>query len=108
MTEHVYQEMENSMIEVICPTSVRISGERNPDYGHTLVFENDFAALQKHIPDSPDNTDPLFQVQAERGEAHVVCFSPDHSKSLPELALSNHKGNFLIPFEAIFVLSGKK
>ena len=73
----------------LCPGNVRISGERNPDYGHTLVFENDFAALQKHIPDSPDNTDPLFQVQAERGEAHVVCFSPDHSKSLPELALAD-------------------
>jgi len=72
----------------LCPGNVRISGDTNPNYPTTFVFENDFAALQKQIPDSPEMTDPLFQAKAERGEAHVVCFSPDHSKSLPELTLS--------------------
>jgi len=72
----------------LCPGNVRISGDTNPDYPTTLVFENDFAALQKQIPASPAMTDPLFQVQSERGEAHVICFSPDHSKSLPELTLA--------------------
>jgi UDPglucose--hexose-1-phosphate uridylyltransferase len=49
------------------------------------VFENDFAALQKGTPEHTDHSNPLFAHQAERGEAHVICFSPDHSKTLPEL-----------------------
>lgn len=70
----------------LCPGNTRVSGEVNPQYNHTFVFENDFAALQKDIPMNEPSSDPLFQLQAERGEAHVICFSPDHSKTLPELS----------------------
>jgi UDPglucose--hexose-1-phosphate uridylyltransferase len=72
----------------LCAGNKRISGHINPDYRGTFVFENDFAALQKDIPDSPPSDNSLFQLKAERGEAHVICFSPDHSKTLPELPLS--------------------
>jgi len=71
----------------LCPGNERISGDINPEYTGTFVFENDFAALQKQIPNSPDSDDPLFQCKSEKGEAHVICFSPDHSKSLPELSI---------------------
>jgi UDPglucose--hexose-1-phosphate uridylyltransferase len=69
----------------LCAGNTRISGAKNPDYTQTFVFENDFAALQKSTPEHVDQSNPLFAQQAERGEAHVICFSPDHSKTLPEL-----------------------
>lgn len=71
----------------LCPGNTRISGATNPDYSTTFVFENDFAALQKETPPAQQD-DPLFRYQSEQGEAHVICFSPDHSKTLPELPIS--------------------
>ncbi len=68
----------------LCPGNVRTSGERNPDYNGTFVFQNDFAAL---LPDTPAPADdPLFPAQGASGEARVICFSPDHSRTLPELS----------------------
>ncbi|HDY8051019.1 TPA: UDP-glucose--hexose-1-phosphate uridylyltransferase [Vibrio vulnificus] len=71
----------------LCPTNTRISGDVNPDYQGTFVFKNDFAALTEHTPDSPVSDDPLFQLHSAKGESRVICFSPDHSRTLPELAL---------------------
>ena len=68
----------------LCPGNKRVTGEHNPHYAETYVFQNDFAALSTDSPCYEQN-DPLFQIQSERGESRVVCFSPDHSKTLPEL-----------------------
>ena len=68
----------------LCPGNKRVTGEVNPDYAGTHVFANDFAALQFDSP-SPENGDPLFRADGARGEARVICFSPDHAKTLPEL-----------------------
>jgi UDPglucose--hexose-1-phosphate uridylyltransferase len=70
----------------LCPGNSRITGEANPDYSGTYVFQNDFAAL---LPDSPAPTDhePLFRAERACGESRVICFSPDHAKTLPELGL---------------------
>lgn len=70
---------------LLCPTNTRISGEVNPDYQQTFVFNNDFAALMTDTPDAPKSENKLFQVQSVRGLSRVICFSPDHSKTLPEL-----------------------
>jgi UDPglucose--hexose-1-phosphate uridylyltransferase len=53
------------------------------------VFGNDFAALQADTPDPESHmgVDTLFGLSAARGECRVICFSPDHSRSLPELDL---------------------
>lgn len=40
-------------------------------------------------PEAPDNDNPLFKAQSARGLSRVICFSPDHSKTLPELPLAN-------------------
>ena len=71
----------------LCAGNLRVTGERNPDYRGTYVFTNDFAALTADAPDAPATTDPLFQTSSARGTSRVICFSPDHSKSLPELPL---------------------
>ncbi|MBE2895625.1 UDP-glucose--hexose-1-phosphate uridylyltransferase [Pasteurellaceae bacterium HPA106] len=76
----------------LCPGNTRISGEKNPDYQGTYVFQNDFAALMTNSPDAPKSDNPLFQVQGVRGLSRVICFSPDHSKTLPELDLKAIRG----------------
>jgi UDPglucose--hexose-1-phosphate uridylyltransferase len=71
----------------LCPGNVRITGERNPHYDIPFVFQNDFAALMPDTP-APVSDDPLFQSGVAQGESRVICFSPDHSKTLPQLSLT--------------------
>ncbi len=73
----------------LCPNNTRVSGETNPDYKGTYVFANDFAALMPDTPDAPQSDNPLFKMQGARGLSRVICFSPDHSKTLPELPVAN-------------------
>jgi UDPglucose--hexose-1-phosphate uridylyltransferase len=72
----------------LCAGNKRVTGETNPDYRGTFVFTNDFAALMQETPAAPANTDALFMVMDARGTSRVICFSPDHSKTLPELSLA--------------------
>ena len=72
----------------LCPRNRRINGEVNPDYHAPFVFTNDFSALLPDTPSSAECEDELFQLESARGISRVICFSPDHSKTLPELSLS--------------------
>ncbi|MGB0385486.1 MAG: UDP-glucose--hexose-1-phosphate uridylyltransferase [Ardenticatenaceae bacterium] len=91
----------------LCAGNTRASGVRNPDYSSTYVFGNDFAAL---LPDTPaweqpspstigpdseavatsrpdQGADhPLLRAKSEQGTARVMCFSPRHDLTLPEMA----------------------
>lgn len=75
----------------LCAGNTRINGEHNPAYTGTFVFDNDFAALMADVPAPDDGTgntatdQALFQASPARGTSRVICFSPDHSRSLPEL-----------------------
>lgn len=72
----------------LCPGNRRAGGAQNPEYKTTFVFDNDFAALLPEVPEVPtvaDAGDPLFQIHAESGVSRVICFSRDHSKTLPLL-----------------------
>ena len=68
----------------LCPTNTRVNGEVNPDYKGTFVFQNDFAALKQDTEQASEKKG-LFQFETEQGCSRVICFSPDHSKTLPEL-----------------------
>jgi UDPglucose--hexose-1-phosphate uridylyltransferase len=70
----------------LCSGNARVNGVINDHYTGTYVFNNDFAALQ---PDTPAvaSDDPLFRMSTEQGESRVICFSPDHSKTLPQLSV---------------------
>jgi UDPglucose--hexose-1-phosphate uridylyltransferase len=72
----------------LCPGNTRVTGDQNPDYHSTYVFTNDFAALMSDTPQAPESDDPLMRCQSARGTSRVICFSPDHSKTLPELTLA--------------------
>ena len=76
----------------LCPGNKRITGDINPGYAGTFVFTNDFAALTVDAPDAPVTDNPLFQIGSARGTSRVICFSPDHSKSLPELSPAEIRG----------------
>lgn len=73
----------------LCPGNERAGGERNPEYTSTFVFTNDFAALLPDTPPSPDNSHPLLQLESEQGTARVICFSPRHDLTLPEMAVED-------------------
>ncbi|ABR75248.1 galactose-1-phosphate uridylyltransferase [Actinobacillus succinogenes] len=72
----------------LCPGNKRITGEPNPDYRQPYVFRNDFSALLQDTPMPEQDEDPLFCTAPARGESRVVCFSPDHSKTLPLLTVN--------------------
>ena len=76
----------------LCPGNTRINGEVNPEYTGTFVFTNDFAALMADTPASGQDNDDLFCLQSARGTSRVICFSPDHAKSIPELPISALEG----------------
>lgn len=69
----------------LCPGNTRINGEVNPEYKDVFVFTNDFAALQNDSPTFNVN-DGLLKAQSETGICKVICFSPDHSKSLADMS----------------------
>jgi UDPglucose--hexose-1-phosphate uridylyltransferase len=69
----------------LCAGNRRASGERNPDYKGPFVFANDFPALMSDAPEVQKLDDPLFKLTSARGASRIVCFSPDHSRTLPEL-----------------------
>ena len=68
----------------LCPGNTRINGAVNPDYKDVYIFQNDFPALQNNVKEfSLDNK--LLKAKSEGGICKVICFSPDHSKSLGEM-----------------------
>lgn len=65
----------------LCAGNLRANGERNPDYAHTFVFDNDFAALKGDAPDERVE-DGLLVAEGESGVCRVLCFSPRHDVTL--------------------------
>jgi UDPglucose--hexose-1-phosphate uridylyltransferase len=70
----------------LCPGNERAGGVKNPFYTGTFVFDNDFPAL---LPDAvkqcAGSSHPLLDSIPERGLCRVVCFSPRHDLTLPEM-----------------------
>ena len=71
----------------LCAGNTRINGEINPNYKDAFVFTNDFAALQTNSKNFQVE-DGLLLAQSEQGICKVICFSPDHSKSLADMQAS--------------------
>jgi UDPglucose--hexose-1-phosphate uridylyltransferase len=74
----------------LCPGNERAGGKRNPVYPTTFVFDNDFPAVLAPMqaeanPATSTPDDPLFTARKESGICRVVCFSPRHDLTLPEL-----------------------
>lgn len=69
----------------LCPGNMRANDEINPNYEGPWAFENDFPALLAGC--NPDfETNGLFRAEVVSGECRVLCFSPNHSQTLPLLS----------------------
>jgi len=90
----------------LCPGNKRASGSTNNKYESTFVFTNDFSALLNDTPEGELN-DGLFQAKAERGESRVICFSPDHSLTVPEMEVEDIKKVVDLWVDEYKILGGK-
>lgn len=68
----------------LCPGNRRISGERNPDYSSSFVFDNDHPCVGSEAPE-PAPAPGIYQNRPAKGAARVVCYTPNHNKSLAQL-----------------------
>ncbi len=72
----------------LCPGNQRSNGTQNPNYQKSYVFDNDFPALlDEEITTDQTDVSPFFKLKPERGINRVVCFSPEHNKTIPEMPL---------------------
>ncbi|NJN81063.1 MAG: UDP-glucose--hexose-1-phosphate uridylyltransferase [Caldilineaceae bacterium] len=69
----------------LCPGNERAGGKTNPAYQTTFVFDNDFAALLPDGPVGDVSQSDFFQAEAETGLCRVICFSPRHDLTLPQM-----------------------
>ncbi len=83
----------------LCAGNARMNGEINPKYTSVYAFDNDFAALlpdffslkepksaaKEEVKDNPD----LFKMRPERGMSRVICFSPRHDLTIPEMSVGD-------------------
>ena len=77
----------------LCPGNTRASGNVNPLYTAPWAFDNDFPAVQADLDSGSaavDATDPgepsaLFRSELVVGRCRVLCYHPDHSKTLADM-----------------------
>ena len=70
----------------LCPGNKRNTGYQNPPYTSTFSFDNDFSALLPPEGEPEKPSGGLFTTEPESGLCRVVCFSPRHDLTLPEMA----------------------
>ena len=79
----------------LCPGNTRAGGQKNPSYTDTFVFNNDYPAILEkpdHPSDVETNASPdagpssLFRKEPVQGTCRVICFSPRHDLTLPQMA----------------------
>ena len=70
----------------LCPGNSRAGGDVNPDYETVFVFTNDFPALLTESEPGEAGSDSLFRREAVEGTCRVICFSPRHDLTLPQMS----------------------
>jgi UDPglucose--hexose-1-phosphate uridylyltransferase len=72
----------------LCPGNERAGGARNSLYTGTFVFTNDFSGVLPDVPPVGEPDHPLLRPGAIRGTSRVLCFSPRHDLTLPQMELA--------------------
>ncbi|NJB71949.1 UDPglucose--hexose-1-phosphate uridylyltransferase [Saonia flava] len=70
----------------LCPGNTRASGPKNANYDSTYSFTNDFSAILPEIESSTVENGFLI-AKTETGKCKVICFSPNHSLTLPIMSI---------------------
>lgn len=82
----------------LCPGNTRATGAINSKYDSTFIFTNDFSAVKLDQPhdievEETSDEDPLKQkllkTELVRGICFVICFSPQHNLTLPQMQLED-------------------
>ena len=95
----------------LCPGNRRAQSAVNPPYTGTFVFDNDFSALLPEGPTfepapgqspsgdadrdvdlGPSPSDSLLRIEPVVGKCRVICFSPRHDLSQPEMTTADIAG----------------
>ena len=76
----------------LCPGNSRAGGQINPVYNSTYVFDNDFSALLPETPVDHLNIKELIVADSESGRCRVICFSPRHDLTLPQMTTDEISG----------------
>jgi UDPglucose--hexose-1-phosphate uridylyltransferase len=67
-----------------------MNGQKNDVYEHTIVFENDFAAVLPFPgPVAPATSHPLLTAEPVQGGCDVVCFHPRHDLTISRLEVGD-------------------
>jgi UDPglucose--hexose-1-phosphate uridylyltransferase len=69
----------------LCPGNERAGGLRYPAYTSTFVFQNDFSSLLPVVTEDEYKKGDLFLSKSEQGFCGVICFSPRHDLTIPEM-----------------------
>jgi len=73
----------------LCPGNSRAGGSVNPDYKSCFAFTNDFSSLLPETPLEDYNDSGLLVARGQSGICRVICFSPRHDLTLPQLSTEN-------------------
>ncbi|WBW74772.1 galactose-1-phosphate uridylyltransferase Gal7 [Schizosaccharomyces osmophilus] len=84
----------------LCPGNDRAMGAKNPDYTTTYVFRNDYPAVKMDQPDYVEEESHmeekkvslksrLLKTKGVKGDCFVICFSPNHSLTLPRMEINS-------------------
>ncbi|HEX5150722.1 MAG TPA: UDP-glucose--hexose-1-phosphate uridylyltransferase [Parafilimonas sp.] len=73
----------------LCPGNKRADGSINPEYENSFVFVNDFSALLANTPEGSVNEEGLLIANSESGICKVICFSPRHDLTLPQMKVND-------------------
>jgi UDPglucose--hexose-1-phosphate uridylyltransferase len=66
----------------LCAGNIRVGGVQNPDYTGVWVFDNDFPAILDADDRQQGDQDPLLVQAPESGVCRVICYTPDHAKTM--------------------------
>ncbi|MDF2713448.1 MAG: galactose-phosphate uridylyltransferase [Paenibacillus sp.] len=67
-----------------CPGSGKV-----PDEYDVHVYENDFPALSPNPPEPDPVETTLYKAEKSYGKCEVILYSPEHTKTLPELPVEH-------------------
>jgi UDPglucose--hexose-1-phosphate uridylyltransferase len=70
----------------LCAGNARVGGAKNPNYERVWVFDNDFPAILEPQTTQPLSTDPLLVQAPETGVCRVICYTPDHTKTMAKMS----------------------
>lgn len=106
ITEEALPEYDSECY--LCPSNVRANGDKNPDYKHSYVFENDYPSLIKNtIKNYKNIREELFVESQESGICEVICYAPQHNRNFVNFS-SQEIENVLDTWQKRYIAISKK